>query len=225
MRLSKTERNDVFATITDAGLIPSEFTLGVTESKDHVLRHVPSRSHFRWGATDSFPGSELMLNIDARIELGERLAYHIPEDRWRSLLRSWVAELKQEVDAADLWAALEEHHDEIAAASDGDENTPFTAIERAEITKQLADVRTRVRGMPELSEGQKRVLEEHLDYFDEATGRLGRLDWRSLVYGVLLGDIVNAVLPAEVVRSVLMTVLQGVAHLFGHALPPLPAGL
>jgi hypothetical protein len=224
MLLSRSQRNDVFASITEVGFRPTDFALYPFEAKDELLRHDASESFFSWGARRSHLGGVMSVDVDARIERGERESFTPMESEWPTVLRVWLTKLKQELETPDLWAALEENRDAIEAPSTEDENTPFSATERAEITKQLAEVKAYAVKACDLSEGQMRVLGKHLDDLAEATGRMGRVDWRTLVYGALLGDIVQGVLPPEAVRSVLMMLLQSVAHLFGHPLPTLPSG-
>jgi hypothetical protein len=224
MLLSRTQKNEVFAAVTEVGFRPNDFALHTLEEKDTLLRHDASESFFRWGLIEKFLGAEARVHVYARIEQGEREHYQLPDGTWPALLRGWLRRLKEELETPDLWAALEDNREAIEAARTDDENTPFTAEEQAEIVKQLAEVKAYAQTNCELSEGQMRVLGEQLDELAEAAGRLGRVDWRAIVYGVLLGDIVNGVLPPEAVRTILMMVLQAVAHLFGHPLPSLPKG-
>jgi hypothetical protein len=72
---------------------------------------------------------------------------------------------------------------------------------------------------------QMRLLEGQLNYLQDAAGRMGRIDWRNAVTGVLLGTIINAVLPGEVARDALLMLLRSVGHMFGHPIPELSAGL
>jgi hypothetical protein len=60
-------------------------------------------------------------------------------------------------------------------------------------------------------------------YLEDAAARgLGRIDWRNAFVGVMMGVVVEAILPPEVVREVVTLTLRGLAHLFG--LPSLPGG-
>ncbi len=76
-----------------------------------------------------------------------------------------------------------------------------------------------------ISSAQMRLLEGQLNYLQDAAGRMGRIDWRNAVTGVLLGTIINAVLPGKVARDALLMLLRSVGHMFGHPIPELSAGL
>jgi hypothetical protein len=110
-------------------------------------------------------------------------------------------------------------------SADPGENTPFTADEQQQIAQQLDEVRAYVKETYELSGDQRRLLEGQLDYLQDAASRIGRIDWRNAVTGVLLGTVVNAALPGEAVRDALLMLLRSVGHMFGHPMPELPIGL
>ncbi len=50
-------------------------------------------------------------------------------------------------------------------------------------------------------------MKGQLDYLQDAASRMGRIDWRNAVTGVLLGTVVNAALPGDAVRDALLTLL------------------
>jgi hypothetical protein len=109
--------------------------------------------------------------------------------------------------------------------ADPDANTPFTVDEQQQIARQLDEVRAYTRDTYELPGDQMRLLEGRLDYLQEAASRMGRIDWRNAVTGVLLGAVVNAALPSDAVRDALSMLLRSVGHMFGHPVPELPIGL
>lgn len=55
------------------------------------------------------------------------------------------------------------------------------------------------------------------------SGDAAELDWRNAMLGVLLGVVVQGLLPQEPVRDALQMVLRSVASLFGHDIPQLPS--
>jgi hypothetical protein len=64
------------------------------------------------------------------------------------------------------------------------------------------------------------VLNAKLDYLVGAAGRLGRIDWRNVFAGAILGFILSAALPPESARQIILELLRAIGHLFGH--PALP---
>jgi hypothetical protein len=89
----------------------------------------------------------------------------------------------------------------------------------------MGEVKAYVREAYELSSDQMGALEGRLDYLQEAASRMGRVDWRNAVAGVLLSTLVNAILPGDVARDTLLMLLRSVGHMFGHPMPELPLGL
>ena len=123
-----------------------------------------------------------------------------------------------------MWNELEHERKLLAMQlSEEAENTPFAPAEQAVISRQLGEIREYVRTNYELSEAQFAVLENRLTYLEGAAARLPRFDWQEALKGVLLTLAVEAVLPPEVIRQVLVLAMRGLAHLFGGALPELPA--
>ncbi len=140
-------------------------------------------------------------------------------DEYLDMLKAWADELK----AA---AAGSRRSGGPAPAGSGagfyGPNRPFTSAEQAEIADQLRAVRDSVRKNFELTDKQLKAIDKGLEEAEEAGKRLGRKDWRSLFYGVVLGLIVNDAVPPDVAQHIFAGILQGVAHLLGGGPPPLP---
>jgi hypothetical protein len=104
-----------------------------------------------------------------------------------------------------------------------DELIVQVAGERVQITTQLREISEYVRSTYDLPVPQQTALDARLDYLEAAAARgLGRIDWRNAFVGVMMGVVVEAILPPDVAREALALALRGLAHLFG--LPQLPAG-
>jgi hypothetical protein len=133
--------------------------------------------------------------------------------------------MSQELTAPDLWAELAAQQEALGAGEPAlVENTPFTEEERKVIEARLAEAMEYVRQTHELSAEQHAALKDRLDYLVEAADRLPRLDWRNALLGVLFGQVVQAILPAEVVRDVVVTLGRTLGPLFGVEMPELPSG-
>ena len=135
----------------------------------------------------------------------------------------WLGRLKQEHDAPDLWAELENQRDlMIGEAPEEVENTPFTQQEKAQIASSLNEAKEYVRATRELTPAQYEAIDARLDYLVEAAERVGRIDWRNLLAGTFLSLVVQAVVPIEPVRDVLFVALRGLGAMFGSEPPELP---
>lgn len=133
----------------------------------------------------------------------------------------WAAAVKDDVDTPDLWAELQREREVLTGARyEGVENTPFTADERAEVARQLQEIKEYVTSTYSPTEGQILSLVARLDYVEEAAGRLGRKDWLLLFYGTMFGLIVDSLLMPEAVRNIIKITFHGLVHLFGGGTPP-----
>jgi hypothetical protein len=222
--LDKWHRNAIFNAITAVGLDPRDFELendGDGDGDDARISHRSSESTFVLGrdASGGYSGTRVV---------GEALAWPYKVYSWSAVeerFASWLGELKRDLETPDLWAELRQERKMLdVAAGEAAENTPFSPDEQREITKQLREITEYVKQTNALSEDEVQALEERLDYLEEAAGRLGRLDWRTVVAGTLLTAIVGAVLPPEATRDILLMLLRSLAHLFGHPFPELSSG-
>lgn len=73
-----------------------------------------------------------------------------------------------------------------------------------------------------LNEEQQRELDAQLHYLEEASTRVGRLDWKNLLLGAFLTQVAYGVLPGSVVRDALVIAGHVLGHLFGVGPAPLP---
>jgi hypothetical protein len=137
-----------------------------------------------------------------------------------SHVTEWVTLLKAELEAPDLWRALED----ASFAEDGSgDNSPFSDEERQEIARNVAAIKGEHSASGSLNPTQLRHLESKLDYLVDAAGRMGRLDWRNLVAGTMLGMLSEAILPSETTHRVFSTLLHSVSQVLGHSVPLLPS--
>ena len=127
----------------------------------------------------------------------------------------------------DRWAALLEGLKFQAALADRDDvpDQAFTADEQAVISQRIEEIKLRARENPELTAKQISGIEEKLDDLVAASGRVGKKDWRVMLYGYAFGMIANDIVPPDVVQGIITSVITGLGHIFGlggvpPALPP-----
>jgi hypothetical protein len=222
VQLDKFQKNDVFLAITEAGLAPDRFELSFDplEGKT-LLGHKGSSAFIAIESTDYEN-----LWIEYRVADGPLQSSMHEEDGWLPPVENWLALLKRDLETPDLWATLQQQQTMLDSPSvDANANTPFTAEEQQQIRTQLGEIKAYAKETNKLSGDQMRLLEGQLNYLHDAASRMGRIDWRNAVTGVLLGTVVNAVLPGEVARDALLMLLRSVGHMFGHPIPELSLGL
>jgi predicted Zn-dependent protease with MMP-like domain len=100
------------------------------------------------------------------------------------------------------------------------DNAPFTAEQQAEIASRIDEVKALVRETFELEVGQLEGIDQKLEEIKEASTRVGRKDWRIMLYGAAFGMILTDAIQPGVVQSILEMVVHGVAHIFGLGAPP-----
>ena len=256
--LSKSQRNDLFRAIEEAGVPVTEFELKVRllDGRDGSawasLDHQASESYFAIlpsGKTFSIHGrltdggkvpDAQRRNKDEEAYRNFKLALwgvraHSPRIPgmsldWPELLSlaeiwAWKAhELAEEyANTPDLWAQLRQST-ALLAGQQQFANTPFTDSERSEISSQIQQVKAYIKTTYELTAEQISGIEQKLDDLKEASHRVGRKDWITMLYGAAFGMIVNDSVPAHVVQNILAMAVHGLAHLFGFGGAPTAIG-
>jgi hypothetical protein len=149
---------------------------------------------------------------------------------WSSVLphvEQWASDVKRyaEIDAQipDLWAEFRQSEQLLTDVQNNNaENTLFDPDELAEISRVLRGIKGRAQELYSLTNDQAERLEASVEEVEEASHRIGRKDWLLLFYGALLNLIISGILPPAVVWHILVSVLQGLGHLFGIGGPPPP---
>jgi len=228
--LLPTQSNAVFVAIKDAGLDPNEFKWDKAYSRATpaygapfyvpVLIHGPSGSSFTFDIDRN--GNHYAIFVPSfQTPEGEELTG--AWDTQLALVSEWLEYLKREYQAPNLWAELGSQNELAGGELAGVENTPFTPDEQRQIEAQLRETKVFVRKSFELTEEQYLAIDSRLDYLVEASGRMGRVDWRTAFAGVFLTAIVTGVLPGDAVREIMGIALRGLAGLFGVDIPALPS--
>ncbi len=121
-----------------------------------------------------------------------------------SALREWLAELRQEVDAPDLWASIgPERELANAALADEVENTLFNENELRLIGNVLDDLRKEIGSMEQSEMRQAAIIDNQFAYMRQASTRMGRKDWLMLFYGDLVNILTNFLISPEQVHQIL----------------------
>jgi hypothetical protein len=225
--LLKSQLNEVFEAIKEAGMSPSEFRFTEPEDEhddqgerftpDHYPRllHLPSKYWFRFG--DNFasytPGSESIEQTDDNlIWVGKRAA-----------IRMWLGNLKREIDAPDLWASFSQEDELLSLEPTEAVNTPFSPEEQIQIKVAIEEFRIYITSTYSLSPEPLAKINRKLDYLIDASTRLGRIDWKNLFVGALISLALRQLSPSG---PGLRELFGAAGHLLRHVLggitsPPL----
>jgi hypothetical protein len=210
MQVGKAARNGIVEAIDASDFDIRSF---VREEGDEAIsvRHEPS-------------GSEMVIKDGGFMRYDCRWTIPSEEDggeESENLLAPtarWLIELGESLATADRWSEIPAGPG-LSSLMAGQDNSTFNA-------QELVEIRTWAKQAKEqsgLSGDQLELLEAKLDYAVEAASRTGRLDWLNLTAGAVLGAFAGDLLTPSVARQVFQLLVSSVGHLFGHALPQLPA--
>jgi hypothetical protein len=214
----KWQRNAIYESVVAGGLHAAECTFDYN-GDEWRISHVPSASHFL------IRGDPLRYNLTAVV--GENPPWPSESSSWVTVpdkVQRWAEEVRRDVDTPDLWAELR-HTREIltSAGNEAGDNTPFSPSEQTEILEKLREIKEFVKRSDSLSEARWLSVEARLDVLAAAAAQAGRRDWQLMFGGVVLGMIMQQVLPNDIVWDIMRIVGDGLGHLFGgDGPPPLP---
>jgi hypothetical protein len=217
----------VFGALADSGFDPREFDLVDTFSVARPGGTAPALIHRPTGFYFAFGRSAQHLQAEFSPGATALVATFTGSD-WNGVfatsLLDWLRYLRREIEAPDLWGELGREAQLVAGDVSEEANTPFSAEEQVEIRRQLQEVKQLLRGNAALGPAQLEALDARIDYLAHAVSRLGRIDWREAFVGAMLGLVLQAVVPPEAVREVLLFVARTLGRLFGGGVPDLPSG-
>jgi len=230
VELDEARREEVFEAIQQAGLERSAFRWE-TNSKTQTtfLVHLHSPARFQFPPTVS---GIRRARLEAHPRGPYRGVQEVPngvksyyrEQDWNGIVREVRRWLGLLVEQRGLWDQLVSGGNAPEGDS-GTSNARFTPAELAEIARQLGGIAASAQTQYGLSNAEREVLEGTLRYLEEASGSVGRLDWRNLLMGVFLTLMAEALLPPDAMRGILRDLVHGLGHLYAQRmLPELPSG-
>jgi hypothetical protein len=224
MTLNRQQCRELFEAVEKSGLNPSEFGL---ENEMHArwtrITHTPSNDCQSISNSERFKGQYIIAleqkSIYKKFSVAARppRIYDWPEVV--EIVENWASQLSA---ARDIWKEFINDRATATASDENIANTPFTASEREAVRKQLREIPAQVRERFDLSEKEESDIEQKMDDLIAASERVGKKDWRVMVYGAAFSLIVNDEIPVHTVQSIMSMIFTGLAHSFGFGgLPPL----
>jgi len=228
------ERNALFKAISEQEMDPAEFEL---KSDGTGLEHPATGSWFRVGEREAgVPFSVIFRHTARQRGAPVKPTYWVtwnvsdgPGKEWAACsplaleqeVQEWATEVKYVASEPDRWADLRTVR-ELLTVSDST-NERFTAEEHSAIAGRIDQVKQQVQQNPDLSADQVKAVEQKLDELVDASKRVGKKDWRVMLYGYAFGMIANDAVPPHLVQSIIMTVAHGLGHILGiGGAPPQP---
>jgi len=211
--LQKWQRNNLFEAIQAAGLEPRDFNLADSGTEVQI-KHKWSESIFIIGGG---PGHYVGHYV-----VGDSPSWPYDAYSWQTSttrVSTWLQGVKRDLETPDLWAELRrEVHLLGVGSNEATENTLFTQDEQKQIAEGLRGLAKQVSDASSLSEVQKQILNEKIDYLVDCSRRLGRKDWLNTFIGVILGYLLSTALPPDVAHGIFSTCLRAIGLLY----PELP---
>jgi hypothetical protein len=221
VRLLTTVKDAVFQLVLDSGIDPSEFQwktarvedgteYGVYEYRMSILEH-SSGYFYRFGAyTDTFsPGESSRIAIEDVSYIREKWNQRL------NIVGNWLAFLKRELEAPDLWAAILQEKRLLRITFESRiPNTQFTTDEKQYIARQLDEIRRQLITSHRLQSEQAESIEQGFNYIVESMNRFGKKDWLILAIGSLVSIAATSTLSPEITSDMFHRFTRAVGPLF-----------
>ncbi|MHB8335899.1 MAG: hypothetical protein ACYDEE_00580 [Ignavibacteriaceae bacterium] len=114
-----------------------------------------------------------------------------------SYFKYWISYLKREIEAPDLWGALQNERSFINASADTETNELFKEDEKAKIKSSLNKIKEFIYAAHILQLKDREFVEGRFQYLIDSSERLGKKDWINITLGVLINVILFLSLPSE----------------------------
>ncbi len=188
-------QNHFFEGIRHAGFDPIDF-----EWISTTWRGVPVSLRLR--------GTEYFFALDPSYQccqyspgLETKTEVHLPGNLVNTLsfFDLWLSYTKREIETPDLWAAVRQERDFLAAT--GEDNSGFTPEEQTRVRASVTEIRLHLTTTYQLSAEQLRLITSRLDSLADAARRVGRIDWKNQAVGALINIAITLSLNQDATRG------------------------
>lgn len=219
------QRNQIFELVSRAGLNVSDFEfrrirqkymlgLHLQEIPEVVLVHKTTGYHYSFTHERDLDSLNQLAvyspGFDSKTQ--SRRVYD-----WGGHLRAikdWLQGLSQELGTPDLWEEWKRATPLLKFGGEG-ANSPFTSSEAAMVRRELESVRATVEVLTEISASDKAWINDRFDSLEREIDQLGRLDWRSLLIGVVMEIGISRILTQVQWSDLVRLAGQLINKLFG----------
>ncbi len=210
--LLKTQKNEALQWIVQAGLEPSAFEVGAGECGGALCtRFAYKGSPFFFDVGTArhsyqaryYPGKSDLVDLQMAAGTFARL---------EADFKAWLANLRREVEAPDLWAIVQTEGGFYFGAGTADNNEPFADVELMQIVGAMDEVRAFIASAGLAPET---TVEANLkvDYLVSAAPRVGRFDWINLAFTTLWSIVVAAAFNPGQARAIFEIVANAIRPL------------
>jgi hypothetical protein len=218
LTISKKDR--LFRMLTGMNFDPADFNWSdkTQEEWDGLAAHkfiVSELKYKRWDYSFSFGyyGVIACPGQDRKIEKWTH------QDNWEyqeQRFEEWLRRLRNEINAPNLWASVgQEKILSNAVSSPTLNNLPFDQVEHELIHGKLDEIKAFVYQAQQLDAAQSKFVEQEFAYLKEASGRMGRKDWLTLLAGGFMSMIVGLALEPATARGLLALAGSAFQSLWG----------
>ncbi|HBB96526.1 MAG TPA: hypothetical protein DC054_14155 [Blastocatellia bacterium] len=203
--LLRSQKNEVFRLLDDAGIDLRRFTWNQIYSPDNASRLVSRLEYpdsffflFDRGGDNSYYGGFSPAEYER--------AVGVTAGTWPKLLdavQRWAVCLKRELEEPDLWATISEEKKLAEGASEGNDNSPLSPNEQQRLAQNIDEIKEFLAHTFALNQEQAKLVNDRFRYLTEASARMGRKDWINLSLSVLMTIIIGLAMPPEASRELL----------------------
>jgi hypothetical protein len=230
--LLKSQKNEVLEIIQEYGLEPANFSWGIGNFT------VPSNHPLTRGLIDEKFEVPVLIFINTKFHFqfemlnGKHHCTFSPGREkpfetqnpglWLYLtnyVREWLANLKREIEAPDLWAEMEKYKTSVSLDfPEQVRNDPIPVYEAEEIAKKLKELADKIDELFELNTDQRRFVRKKLEYLAESARRQRSMDWVHTSIGVCVTIAMSLTLAPDKARELwqlMKSLIAPFIHLIG----------
>jgi hypothetical protein len=214
-RLLKSQANEIFLLLQQAGLPLSEFKWIDRDTQNPRLVHEPSGHYFKlnFAVLPHFVDIAFSPSDYQYEETSSAYNWNIA----KSNAEKWVGYLQRELREPDFWQTIAGEKTLIDGIHSAEaEDLPFSQVDQDRIRKSLDEIKIFVASTQELTNDQLRIIRERLDYLADASSRMGRKDWLMTATGVFTSIIVAAAVTPTTAHEFLRFAGTALAWILEH---------
>ena len=227
--LERTKRNEIFELLRKNSFDPPEFKW--TETKVGYLStildpgivstlvHTPTGYQFSFGLLSGC----YRITFSPGREYLESAAEGIDWNSTVELVQNWLSNLRQEIEAPNLWAEKGQYSSLIEAVTSETENDTFSAKEQACLLQALTEIKDWLFQQQNIQQDHAAFVTRRFEYLESAVSRMSRIDWLHTTVGVFFTVTVGIGLAPATARELFRVALDSLSRVAGDFLRLLPS--